>query len=60
MNFWDVLTMENTMCLPDYDRFSISGGVKGEIHGGASLEEVLVLVIELSKSPLMKLIFLYC
>jgi len=35
----------------DYDRFSISGGVKGEIHGGASLEEVLVPVIELSKKP---------
>jgi len=33
----------------DYDRFSISGGAKGEIHGGASLEEVLVPVIELSK-----------
>ncbi|MBF0318626.1 MAG: BREX-4 system phosphatase PglZ [Nitrospirae bacterium] len=35
----------------DYDRFSIQGGVTGEIHGGASLEEVLVPVIELSKRP---------
>ncbi|NMB98412.1 MAG: BREX-4 system phosphatase PglZ [Clostridiaceae bacterium] len=35
----------------DYDRFSISGRVKGEIHGGASLEEVLVPIIELSKKP---------
>ena len=35
----------------DYDRFSISGRVQGEIHGGASLEEVLVPIIELSKKP---------
>ncbi|MBF0554177.1 MAG: BREX-4 system phosphatase PglZ [Nitrospirae bacterium] len=35
----------------DYDRFSIQGNVTGEIHGGASLEEVLVPVIELSKRP---------
>jgi len=35
----------------DYDRFSISGGAKGEIHGGASLEEVLIPIIQLSKKP---------
>lgn len=35
----------------DYDRFSISGAAKPEIHGGASLEEVLVPIIELSKKP---------
>ncbi len=35
----------------DYDRFSISGLAKPEIHGGASLEEVLVPIIELSKKP---------
>ncbi|KWT75635.1 BREX-4 system phosphatase PglZ [Candidatus Magnetominusculus xianensis] len=34
-----------------YDRFSIQGNITGEIHGGATLEEVLVPVIELSKRP---------
>ncbi|KJU85632.1 hypothetical protein MBAV_002175 [Candidatus Magnetobacterium bavaricum] len=33
----------------DYDRFSVQGRCTGEIHGGASLEEVLVPIIELSK-----------
>jgi len=36
----------------NYDRFSIGGNVKGEIHGGATLEEVLVPVILLSKTPI--------
>ncbi|KJU83052.1 hypothetical protein MBAV_004752 [Candidatus Magnetobacterium bavaricum] len=36
----------------DYDRFKVQGGCTGEIHGGASLEEVLVPIIELSKKTL--------
>lgn len=36
----------------NYDRFSISGNIRGQIHGGATLEEMLVPVIVLSKSPL--------
>lgn len=36
----------------NYDRFSISGNEKGEIHGGATLEEVLVPIIVLSKTLL--------
>ncbi|MEK7398310.1 MAG: BREX-4 system phosphatase PglZ, partial [Candidatus Poribacteria bacterium] len=35
-----------------YDRFSISGNEKSEIHGGATLEEVLVPIIVLSKTSL--------
>lgn len=37
--------------MADYKRFRISGYVNGEIHGGATLEEVLVPVIEISKQP---------
>jgi hypothetical protein len=33
-----------------YEHFSIGGNIKGEIHGGATLEEVLVPVIILSKT----------
>ena len=33
-----------------YEHFSTSGYIKGEIHGGATLEEVLVPVIILSKT----------
>jgi len=36
----------------NYDRFSISGNEKSEIHGGATLEEVLVPIIVLSKTSL--------
>jgi hypothetical protein len=35
-----------------YDRFSVSGNEKSEIHGGATLEEVLVPIIILSRTPL--------
>ncbi len=35
-----------------YDRFSIGGNEKSEIHGGATLEEVLVPIIILSRTPL--------
>jgi len=34
----------------NYDRFSISGAPLGEIHGGATLEEVLVPIITLKKT----------
>ncbi len=33
----------------DYGRFAVSGGNVGEIHGGATLEEVLVPIIEVQK-----------
>ena len=36
----------------DYDRFSIQGSAKNENHGGASLEEVIVPVVILSRAPL--------
>jgi hypothetical protein len=36
----------------NYDRFSVGGNEKSEIHGGATLEEVLVPIIVLSKTPL--------
>jgi len=36
----------------NYDRFSISGNEQSEIHGGATLEEVLVPIIVLSKTLL--------
>ncbi len=36
----------------NYDRFSISGNEQSEIHGGATLEEVLVPIIVLSNTSL--------
>jgi hypothetical protein len=38
--------------LTGYDRFSIQGSAKNETHGGATLEEVLVPVLILSRVPL--------
>jgi hypothetical protein len=38
----------------NYDRFSISGAALGEIHGGATLEEVLVPVITIGKEKVTK------
>ena len=35
----------------NYDRFAIGGNEKSEIHGGATLEEVLIPVIVLSRTP---------
>lgn len=36
----------------NYDRFSIGGNEQSEIHGGATLEEVLVPIFVMSKTPL--------
>lgn len=33
----------------DYNRFSVQGGPQWEIHGGATLEEVVIPIIELTK-----------
>ena len=44
--------IEEYHIMGNYDRFSIGGNIKGQIHGGATLEEMLVPVIVLSKSPL--------
>ena len=38
--------------MTNYDRFSISGAAKNENHGGATLEEVLVSAIIISRKPL--------
>jgi hypothetical protein len=38
--------------LGNYDRFSVPGAAKNENHGGASLEEVLVPIVVLSRAPL--------
>lgn len=38
----------------DYNRFKISGNVFGEIHGGATLEEVLVPVVVLRKGTVRR------
>ena len=40
--------------MTNYDRFSISGATKNENHGGATLEEVLVTVVILSRKPLFQ------
>lgn len=44
--------IEEYHIMGNYDRFSIGGNIKGQIHGGATLEEMLVPVIVLCKSPL--------
>lgn len=46
------LDIDKYHVLANYDRFSVSGAAKNENHGGASLEEVLVPVIVLSRQPL--------
>lgn len=38
--------------IANYDRFSQSGNLTGEIHGGATLEEVLTPFVVLSKMPI--------
>jgi hypothetical protein len=38
----------------NYDRFSIQGSARNENHGGASLEEVMVPVVILSRAPLQE------
>lgn len=40
----------NFFILADYKRFSIQGGPRWEVHGGATLEEVVIPIIELTKS----------
>lgn len=42
---------DNYHIFANYDRFAISGNEKSEIHGGATLEEVLVPVIVLWRIP---------
>jgi hypothetical protein len=46
------ISKENYHVFASYDRFSVGGNEKSEIHGGATLEEVLVPIIILSKTPL--------
>lgn len=46
------IAKENYHVFANYDRFSVGGNEKSEIHGGATLEEVLVPIIILSKTPL--------
>lgn len=48
------IDIKNYHVLASYDRFSVSGAAKNENHGGASLEEVLVPVIVLSREPIFE------
>lgn len=50
--FAGCIDKDNYHIFANYDRFSISGNEKSEIHGGATLEEVLVPIIVLSRTPL--------
>lgn len=50
--FTGCIDRKNYHVFADYNRFSVSGNEKSEIHGGATLEEVLVPIIVLSKIPL--------
>jgi len=48
----ECIDKEDYHIFASYDRFSVSGNEKSEIHGGATLEEVLVPIIVLSRTPL--------
>lgn len=48
----DCIDKEEYHIFASYSRFSIGGNEKSEIHGGATLEEVLVPIIVLSQAPL--------
>ena len=48
-NYAECIEKDNKLIFATYGRFSIGGYVAGEIHGGATLEEVLVPVIIIRK-----------
>lgn len=48
-DYTDCIEQEDKLIFKTYGRFSIGGHIAGEIHGGATLEEILVPVIIIRK-----------
>lgn len=51
-NYSGCVDDDNIHCFANYNRFKCSMNLQGEVHGGATLEEVLVPIITLSTSEI--------